>query len=293
MISNPQLYDKFVAFVDILGFRSKVEAVEKGEGITLPELLELCSILSQEMYVSNVAEYGPIICPESRGNSRNLDYEVTQISDCVVISAEISPAGIINLLQHVSASVMKLMTKGIMLRGYITRGNIYHKGNQIIGTGYQSAFDMERKVSAFRLPFDSTSTPFVEIDKSVIAYVSDETDQCVREVFGRLTKEDENGIVVIFPFQRLSDLAGQSIMNAEACKESLCTIRKWITDFLRKLESQSPSTGLEAGQKSTYYRKFLKEQLDECDRIEEVLHMLKQPAVEARYGENLDVVWDC
>ena len=144
MTSEPQLYDKFVAFVDILGFQSKVEANERGEGMTLPALLELCSILSQEAHVRNVTEYGPIICPESRYNTRSLDYEVTQISDCAVISTEVSPAGVINLVQHVSVSVFKLMTKGIMLRGYITRGNLHHRGNQIIGTGYQSAFQMEK-----------------------------------------------------------------------------------------------------------------------------------------------------
>ena len=225
MTSEPQLYDKFVAFVDILGFQSKVEALERREGVRLSDLLELCSKLSQETHTKDVADYGPIICPESRYKSRNLDYEVTQVSDCAVISIEISPAGIINLLQHVSACVFGLMTKGIMVRGYITRGNTYHRGNQIIGTGYQNAFQMEKKVKAFRIPLDETSTPFVEIDKCVVNYVKDETDQCVREVFRRLTKEDENGIAVVFPFQRLSDLAGQNIIDAETCRKSLRTIR--------------------------------------------------------------------
>ena len=73
MTYEPQLCDKFVAFVDILGFQSKVEAMERGEGIRLSELLELCSTLSQETHVDNLADYGPIICPESRYNSRNLN----------------------------------------------------------------------------------------------------------------------------------------------------------------------------------------------------------------------------
>ena len=170
-----------------------------------------------------------------------------------------------------------------MVRGYITRGNIYHRGNQIIGTGYQNAFRMEKNIKAFCLPLDEASTPFVEIDECVTNYVKHETDQCVREIFGRLTKEDEDGIAVIFPFQRLSDLAGQNIMDVETCRRSLRTIRKWITDFLEKLNSQSPCVDLEANEKSIYYRRFLSEQLGECDRIEELLHMLKEPAVKARY----------
>ena len=86
-------------------------------------------------------------------------------------------------------------------------------------------------------------------------------------------------------------MAGQNIMDAETCKASLRTIRKWIADFLEALESQSPSTDMKANEKSIHYRRFLNEQLDECNRIEELLYVLKQPAVKARYDENLDVVW--
>ena len=293
MTIEPELSDKFVAFVDILGFQSKVEALERREGARLSDLLELCSKLSQEPLTKNVTDYGPIICPESRYKSRNLDYEVTQVSDCAVISIEVSPAGVINLMQHVSACVFSLMTKGFMLRGYVTRGNIHHRGSQFIGTGYQNAFRMEKEVKAFRVPLDEGSTPFVELDKSVVDYVKEETDQCVKEVFGRLTKEDADGIAVVFPFQRLSDLAGQNIMNAETCRRSLRTIRRWLTDFLEKLNTQSPCTDLEANEKSRYYRRFLEEQMGECDRIEKFLCMMKEPAVKARFDENLNVVWGC
>ena len=158
MNSEPQLYEKFIAFVDILGFESTVESLERPQGAQLSDLLKFCSKLAQESHKKNVADHGPVICPESRYNSRDLDYEVTQVSDCVVVSTEVSPAGIMNLLQHVSACVFGLMTKGVMVRGYITRGNIYHRGGQFIGSGYQNAWRMEKNVKAFRLPLDPTST---------------------------------------------------------------------------------------------------------------------------------------
>ena len=160
MTSEPQLREKFIAFVDILGFESKVEAVEKGE-LRLSDLLGYCSKLAQESHTKDIAEHGPMICPKSKFKSQGLDYEVTQVSDCAVISAEVSPAGVINLLHHVSASVFGLMTKGIMVRGYISRGNIFHRNNQFIGTGYQNALHKEKEVGAFRFQLDETSTPFV------------------------------------------------------------------------------------------------------------------------------------
>lgn len=274
MVAELQFCEKFIAFVDILGFESKVEAVEKREGLRLSDLLEYCSKLSQESHTRSIAEYGPIICPKSRYKSRDLDYQVTQVSDCAVISAEISPAGVINLLQHVSACVLGLMTKGIMVRGYISRGNVFHKDNQFIGTGYQDALRKEKRVQAFRFPADKTSTPFVEIDPVVVSYVKEETDRCVREVFGRLAKEDDNGITAICPFHRLSGVAGENIMDAEECRRSLDVVRRWINDFMERLDSQAPPSNAEADQKSAYYRSLLKGQLDACDRIEETLELL-------------------
>ena len=193
MTSEATLQDKFVAYLDLLGFKSKVNSLEGSGKSGLSQLLELCSKLSQRAHATGIAKYGPLICPESQCISRNLDYEVTQVSDCAVISVEVSPAGIANLLHHASSCVLGLLTKGAMVRGYITRGSIYHRDNQFIGTGYQRALEMENEVCAFRMPQDRASTPFVEIDANVVMYIRDETDQCVREIFKRLAKEDSTG----------------------------------------------------------------------------------------------------
>ena len=92
MTSEPQFLDKFVAFVDILGFKSKVEASDRSDGTRLSEILKMCGKLENQSHIQSIAGYGPIICPESRYTSRDLDYKVTQISDCAIISSEVSPA---------------------------------------------------------------------------------------------------------------------------------------------------------------------------------------------------------
>lgn len=283
---NPELRfrDKFIAFVDILGFKSKVEASERGDGPTLSRLLELCSELSQISHVKNISEYGPIICPKSRCKSHHLDYMVTQVSDCAVISAEVSPAGIINLLQHLSACVFSLMTKGIMVRGYISRGNVFHCGNQVLGTAYQTSLEKERRVAAFRLASDQYSTPFVEVDPRVVTYVKTETDLCVREMFRRMVKVDENGIAVIFPFNKFVNLVGGNFGNKSEFRRSLRIVREWIRTFKERLESEAPNSSAEANQKVKYYRRFLNEQLEECDRLEREHSLLVQPAVKIRHG---------
>ena len=197
--------------MDILGFKSKVESVEGRDGVSLSDLLKYCSILSQRKNRLDILEDGPTICLESEYKSRDLHYEVTQVSDCVVISAEISPAGVINLLHHVSACVTKLMTEGMMARGYITRGNIYHKDNQFIGTGYQEALEKEKDVIAFRFDTSDRSTPFVELDPIVVNYIKEETDECVQTVFRGVCREDDHGITAVFPFSRLSSSARRGV----------------------------------------------------------------------------------
>ena len=284
---EPQLEDKFIAFVDILGFQSMVNVVEEHDELRLSDLLECCSKLSQLNHVRGILEYGPTICPESRYESRDLRYQVTQVSDCAIVSAEVSPAGVVNLLAHVSACVYALMMKGKMVRGYVTRGNIYHKDNQFIGTGYQHAKSKEKEVKAFRISPNDGSTPFVELDPVVVNYIRKETDKCVREMFMRMCREDDSGIAVVFPFKKLSGLVGGNLMDMEACRQSLYVVRKWIKDFIRKLESQSPSSDSEANKKSKYYRKFLYEQLDACASIEQELYLLNQPAVRLRHEGNI------
>ena len=288
--TEPEFQDKFIAFFDILGFEAKVADSAGDEKLQLADLLGFCASLSQEGHAKDIASIGPMICPESRCVERNLAYRVTQISDCAIVSAEISPAGVINVLHHVASSVYALMTKGIMVRGYISRGDIYHTDHQVIGPGYLEALHKEKKVGAFGLPHDEDSTPFVEIDPAVVRYIKQETDACVQEMFKRMTKEDSTGIAVIFPFQRLTAIAGGNIMDAERCRKDLKIIREWIRVFLQRLDAHSPASSPEASQKAVYYKKLLEEQLGECDQIEDILRSLREPAVRLMYDENLKAV---
>ena len=79
MAAIPQFEDKFIAYVDILGFKSKVESAEGQDGLSLSDLLEYCSILSQPNISLGILEYGPTICPNLNTNlvtciTRSLKY---------------------------------------------------------------------------------------------------------------------------------------------------------------------------------------------------------------------------
>jgi hypothetical protein len=134
---------------------------------------------------------------------RDLDFRVTQISDCVIVSAEVSPAGVINLLQHCSRSVNRLLYRGVLCRGFITRGSVYHTDSQIIGSGYQNAYRSEHDVAAFAVSPEDRGTPFVEVDPIACEYVQTHGDNCVRQMFSRMVRT-EGGVTALFPFQRIA-----------------------------------------------------------------------------------------
>jgi len=142
-MSDMEFKDKFIAFVDILGFKKLVEAAETGTGMPLSNLLEALKEFGVPEDRKIYEQYGPRVCPNSPYIHRDLDFRLTQISDCVIISSEVSPAGVINLVGHCWGAVIQVLTKGIMCRGYITRGSVYHTDAQIIGSGYQKAYGKE------------------------------------------------------------------------------------------------------------------------------------------------------
>ena len=138
-----QFEDKFIAFIDVLGFKNMVKESELGTGMPLTEIMDHLSKLGSIDDEDKFKKYGPTTCPQSKAKNKSLNFQVTQISDCVIVSSEISSAGVINLVSHCWSAVIGLLMKGIMCRGYITRGSIYHVNNQVVGSGYQNAYSME------------------------------------------------------------------------------------------------------------------------------------------------------
>jgi len=273
--------EKFIGFIDILGFKSLVASAECGSGIRLPELMDLLNELGSKNDEEQISKFGPKICPGSSCIRKDMNFRVTQISDCAIVSSEISPAGAINLISHCWGAVINLLSKGIMCRGYITKGSVYHENGQIIGSGYNSAYDSESKVSAFKRDADDLGTPFVEVAPEIHEYILGETDECVVMMYKRMVKSD-GGITALFPFQRLSHsftiggIYGE--FNPDKEKESNNDIRKIIRNISDRVMSFVDMNNPKAVRKATHYIAALEEQLLECDKTDEAIDKLCAPA---------------
>jgi hypothetical protein len=263
-VGNVEFKDKFIAFVDVLGFKKMVEAAEAGTGMPLHELLDMLRELGKPEDREKIKKHGPMVCPQSTFVQRDLNFQLTQISDCVVVSCEVSPAGVINLIGHCWGAVIKLLTKGIMCRGYITRGSVYHADTQVIGTGYQEAYLKEAGVTAFRLEADERGTPFVEVDQVVCDYVMDHGDKCVKEMFSRYVKKDGD-TTALFPFQRLAHsfiIAGfGQTFDPEKEKRSNDNLRQMIQNVKRRVAELVDDSNDSAVSKANHYLAALDVQL--------------------------------
>ena len=197
-----------------------------------------------------------------------------------MISTEISPAGIINLVSHCWGVVIRFLQQGVMCRGYVTRGRIYHTDTQFLGSGYQNAYEAERQVSMFKRAADERGTPFIEIDRPVSEYVRGCEDRCVKEMFGRMTKSDGEG-VALYPFERLSHSfmigAFGPPFDPQKEKQSNNVMRQWIVGFKAKVMSYADPSNPGATKKAEHYMRALDEQLRICDRTDEMIDALCAP----------------
>ena len=246
--------------------------------MTLPELDEMLEGLGRPKDREHIIEYGPAICPRSTYNRWDLDFEILQVTDCVVVSAEVSPAGAINLVNHCWRAAMRLLKKGVMVRGYITRGSIYHSGNKVIGSGYQNAYSMESEVTAFKRTADELGTPFIEVDQAVCDYIRDCGDNCVKTVFSRYVKGDGE-VTAIFPFKALAHSIGNTgqPFNCEREKQSNQVVKQWINDLKKRVMELVDSSNPRAVIKAEHYMLALDAQLELCAENDEMLGALNLP----------------
>lgn len=272
---NMEFTDKFVSFVDVLGFKQLVEKAELGNGMSLASILGLLKELGSSEERSRLDKFGPTICPGSRFIARNLDFRVTQISDCVIVSSEVSPAGAINLIARCWGIVMHLLPKGIMCRGYITRGPVYHTDDNIIGSGYHNAYQKEAGVSAFKKDADDRGTPFIEIDPTVSNYILKSKDRCVMEMFHRYTKHDGE-VYGVYPFQLLAHsfaiTAFGPKLDPDKEKTSNANLRKWITDLKTTILANVDPSNPSAVRKGKHYIEALNAQLEICDKMDRLIN---------------------
>jgi hypothetical protein len=276
-----QLREKFIGFVDILGYSALTRMAENGRGFTLDELEELTQILGTDDDRRHFEKYGPSTCPMAPRLQKHLDFQIARAWDSVVVSAETSPAGVVNLVCHCFSVCTRLLMKGVMCRGYIKRGRIHHEGLRTFGSGHVDTVDMERKVSFYKQDAEERGTPFIEVDPEVMEYVADQPDTCVKEMFSRMVLTHE-GLSAVFPIRRLSHsflIGGFGRPPFDPAKErkNNQTLRQTLLDLKRRVSELVEGADERALRKSQHYLRALDRQLQVCDETDDAIERLTRP----------------
>ncbi|PWW07100.1 hypothetical protein [Mangrovibacter plantisponsor] len=124
--------NRFVAFVDILGFKNLIHKIESEaiEGKDYQRVRSVLNFLHEESIESNgqhdlpvYEEKDGIILEKELGDPR-----INYISDCVIISTEGTFEGFKSLCNKLTKFSTDIACDGIFIRGGVTYGKIYHHG---------------------------------------------------------------------------------------------------------------------------------------------------------------------
>lgn len=118
--------EKYVAFIDMLGFSNLVRAAA-GDAA------------KQNKVVSVIERLKDTGCSDPRRG-----VQISYFSDCLVISGDRTPDGLSSVLFNIMIIAENLLVVDVLIRGGLTIGEIHHDEQFMFGPGMLEAYDMER-----------------------------------------------------------------------------------------------------------------------------------------------------
>jgi hypothetical protein len=128
--------ERYVAFVDILGFSSIV----RGSVQSTAQATKLVGILNK---IANRAD------PPGIELGPGDDFKAQSFSDCTVLSENASDQGLLHLLDVLTFFALDLMANGILVRGGLAKGTLYHTERVVFGPALLDAYALESTIAKF------------------------------------------------------------------------------------------------------------------------------------------------
>ncbi len=131
--------DRVIAFIDILGFREHVKRAE----IDTDHAKLLHHTLNFIMELKSQNEHGTL-------SQQEIGKEVSVFSDSIVLSYPLSlKSSCFYILLDIVHLQLEMMNLGILMRGGVTVGKLYHKNNVVYGPAMVEAYDIESKLAIY------------------------------------------------------------------------------------------------------------------------------------------------
>lgn len=136
MVANQNLeyVEQIVAFVDILGFSSLIDKIETDEK----------SFRTLHWALSHIQSYKHY---SEMGDTAQSDLEVSVFSDCIVVTSALHHWH--SVIWAVGWLQAQLLGGGILTRGGISRGKVFHSDGILYGSGMLKAYNIENSAAVY------------------------------------------------------------------------------------------------------------------------------------------------
>jgi len=169
--------NRFIAFLDILGFKSIIEQTITDKKVykNVLNTLNYISEVRRENYKGFLSEYGIL-------------KEVSVFSDSIVISYSYDiKGGLFYILMDLVFICFDLTANGMFVRGGVTYGELYHKESVCFGPAMIRAYKLESKQAVYpRIIVDRDA-----LQKGIKYHASANTPQQEKEYLQKLLCKDE------------------------------------------------------------------------------------------------------
>lgn len=189
---------RICAFIDILGFKNEILNSDDERRAKIISLIQDITLEdSQQSMNSQSLGFGMVSHPSA---------EVTSFSDNIVISANLKP--IIDkwkvgneikeienpptkFIEHIFIKIISVYWRalhlGLLFRGGITIGDLYHKNRVVVGKALIKSYELESK----------TSYPRIEVSREVVEVLK---ELSIDEIDNIILEKDGKYIVNVFCF---------------------------------------------------------------------------------------------
>lgn len=183
--NNSRYEDRIIAFIDILGFKKKIEDTISGDNAG-----------EQTEKIKNIYDFITLIKDDfhEKHFPTIKSYQVTHFSDSLVISCEASEkAAVFIFLMGLLYLQIEAVAHGFLLRGAVTNGKLIHDDTCLFGPAMLKAYKIESEIAKY---------PRIIVEKEVIdlAYYNSlepDSGKNERHVIKSLLKKDSDNLYYI------------------------------------------------------------------------------------------------
>ena len=162
-----QIYEyRAVVFLDILGFSQLIKANREVEILDALKVIE--GLQNQYPYDGTT------------------NIEMSAFSDCIVVSDLVGDGfGVVRIVNYASYLAWKFLDMGVLVRGGVSIGDLYHKNKTVFGPALLEAYELESQLAIYPriLATSEVRAKFIEREAATRSHLAIATSSIFKEDF--------------------------------------------------------------------------------------------------------------